>query len=232
MAALNVVKTRLENEGLGDFCLEMHSQKANKRQVLDELNHVLNKQPSKNRVPNEVYGQINVIREKLNTYAEKIHEIREPYEKTVFEVHGILSKLEEVPELMVDFNIAPNTELESIYRLLTDLERYRNSVYKSDFHPWEGFNDESYSLELKSKVKIFLTDLSKQIGNILKLASNIEETVGLKVNTLTDLKKTIAVLDMAIHSPMPPIAWFDKNNITQVIADAKKLSRTLLLFPG
>lgn len=230
MAALNVVKTRLEKEGLGDFCLEMHSQKANKRQVLDELNHVLNKQTLKKRIPNELYGQINVIREKLNTYAEKIHEKREPYGKTVFEIHGILSKLEEVPELMVNFNISPSTELEYIYRLLTDLERYRDTVYNADFCPWEGFNDENFSLELKSHVKIFLTELVNQVNNTIESASNVEGTIGLQVKTLDNLKKAIDILDMAIHSPMPPASWFDKKNIIQIIADAKDYQESFTSF--
>ncbi|MCP3776175.1 DUF4011 domain-containing protein [Paenibacillus sp. MZ04-78.2] len=230
MAALNVVRTRLENEGLGDFCLEMHSQKANKRQVLDELSHVINKQSSKKHISNDVYGQINVIREKLNTYVEKIHLTREPYGKTVFEVHGTLAKLEDIPELMVDFNISFDTELESIYRLLTDLERYRNSVYNADFHPWEGFNDESFSLELKSRVKIYLSELSKQLSNNVKAASSIEETVGICAATLNELKKAIEILDMAIHSPMPPAGWFDKMNITQIIADAKNYQERFSSF--
>ena len=37
MAALQVVKTRLDKAGLGDFCLELHSNKTSKRKVLDEL---------------------------------------------------------------------------------------------------------------------------------------------------------------------------------------------------
>lgn len=230
MAALNVVKSRLEAEGLGDFCLEMHSQKANKRQVLDELNHVINKQTSNKRVSNEVYSQINVIREKLNTYSEKIHIVREPYDKTVFEVHGLLSKLENIPELMVDFQIKPMTELESIYRLLSDLERYRASVYQTDFHPWEGFNDESYSLELKSKVKIFLTELTKQLNNTKKIAFDIVNATGLQIETLKELKTAISILDMAMHSPMPPIGWFDKGNIAQIILDAKKYQDSFSSF--
>ncbi|MGC5776650.1 DUF4011 domain-containing protein [Paenibacillus pabuli] len=230
MAALNVVKTRLENEGLGDFCLEMHSQKANKRQVLDELNRVINKQPSKIRIPNDVYGQINVIREKLNMYAEKIHLTREPYGKTVFEVHGTLAKLEDIPELMVDFNIAPDTEIESIYRLLTDLERYRNSVYNADFHPWEGFNDESFSLELKSRINIYLSQLSIQLKNTVRAASSVEETLGIRVVTLNDLKKAIEILAMALLSPVPPVGWFDKTNITQIITDARNYQESFSSF--
>lgn len=37
MAALEVVYRRLHGSGLGDFCLELHSTKANKRAVLDQL---------------------------------------------------------------------------------------------------------------------------------------------------------------------------------------------------
>ena len=37
MAALNVVKDRLDQAGLGDFCLELHSHKTNKKALLHEL---------------------------------------------------------------------------------------------------------------------------------------------------------------------------------------------------
>lgn len=37
MAALDVVHERLRKAGLGDFCLELHSAKANKRAVIDQL---------------------------------------------------------------------------------------------------------------------------------------------------------------------------------------------------
>ena len=41
MAALEVVKRRLDNIGLGELCLELHSHKATKRAVLDELKRTL-----------------------------------------------------------------------------------------------------------------------------------------------------------------------------------------------
>src|SRR5690606_11400127 len=41
MAALEVVKRRLANVGLGPVCLELHSNKANKKTVLEELDRTL-----------------------------------------------------------------------------------------------------------------------------------------------------------------------------------------------
>ncbi|HEY1067738.1 MAG TPA: DUF4011 domain-containing protein, partial [Pirellulales bacterium] len=40
-AALEVVKRRLDQHGLGDFCLELHSHKANKIQIIQELGRSL-----------------------------------------------------------------------------------------------------------------------------------------------------------------------------------------------
>ena len=44
-AALEVVKRRLDRCGLGDFCLELHSHKANKKQVVAELGRCLELPP-------------------------------------------------------------------------------------------------------------------------------------------------------------------------------------------
>src|SRR5690606_11093754 len=41
MAALEVVKRRLDEIGLGDMCVELHSHKARKRAILDELQRTL-----------------------------------------------------------------------------------------------------------------------------------------------------------------------------------------------
>ncbi len=45
-AALQVVKDRLDKAGLGDFCLELHSGKARKKDVLDALNQRLARRPT------------------------------------------------------------------------------------------------------------------------------------------------------------------------------------------
>ena len=40
MAALEVVQKRLENIGIGPFCLELHSNKSKKKDVLEQLRRV------------------------------------------------------------------------------------------------------------------------------------------------------------------------------------------------
>lgn len=70
MAALNVVKQRLENVGLGDFCLELHSNKTQKKQLLANIERRIKRRFS---IPAAYDRQLDVLRERkaaLNAYAQ------------------------------------------------------------------------------------------------------------------------------------------------------------------
>jgi hypothetical protein len=56
MAALEVVKRRLDMAGVGDACLELHSSKANKRSILDELRRTWDLGTPKGEGPESVTG--------------------------------------------------------------------------------------------------------------------------------------------------------------------------------
>ncbi len=74
MAALEVVEKRLEAIGLGDFCLELHSNKAKKRAVLEQLR--LATEVTRDQTP-EAYemkaNQLSLLRKELDSYEEALH---------------------------------------------------------------------------------------------------------------------------------------------------------------
>ncbi len=74
MAALDVVHRRLEERGLGAFCLELHSAKANKAEVLKQLGRVWD---TKERIPEAEWKQsatkLQNIREELNELVRILH---------------------------------------------------------------------------------------------------------------------------------------------------------------
>ena len=74
MAALSVVEKRLDKVGLGPFCLELHSNKAQKRAVLKQLEDTLN--VGKIKHPQEYKAQ-----------AEKIYALRQELDQTMEEIH-------------------------------------------------------------------------------------------------------------------------------------------------
>lgn len=78
MAALSVVQKRLENLGISPFCLELHSNKAQKREVLSQLNQVLQVGKTKASVEyNQVATKVHTLRQELNLVIEAIHKKRE-----------------------------------------------------------------------------------------------------------------------------------------------------------
>ena len=91
MAALEVVKRRLDQVGLGDACLEVHSHNANKKAMIQELKRTLNQ----GRVI-ETSGAVSDLellgnlRGKLNEYAQAVNQ---PLAQTGYSAYEIFGEL-------------------------------------------------------------------------------------------------------------------------------------------
>jgi hypothetical protein len=88
LAALEVVRRRLDDAGLGMFCLEVHSHKTKKGALLSDLAQRY-KAHGTFREPRDLDRQLAIVEEKkraLTKYASKINEIIEPFQATVFEI--------------------------------------------------------------------------------------------------------------------------------------------------
>lgn len=94
MAALEVVKSRLDRIGLGDLCLELHSHKANRRAVLDELERTLQLGRPADKDVDKPAADLERSRKRLNSYVQQLHSPVSPSEQTPFELIGTLSRLQ------------------------------------------------------------------------------------------------------------------------------------------
>lgn len=73
MAALDVVKRRLDAVGLGDAVLELHSHKTNKKQVLSELSRTLHQGRPLADNPTDDIATYTHLRDELNAYCEAVN---------------------------------------------------------------------------------------------------------------------------------------------------------------
>lgn len=78
MAALSIVKKRLDDIGIGDFCLELHSNKSNKTEIVRKMLHTL-KLPEEE--PNEDYGR---RAEEIKGMIEQVQDSMDALHKTRF----------------------------------------------------------------------------------------------------------------------------------------------------
>ncbi|MEZ8381594.1 DUF4011 domain-containing anti-phage protein Hhe [Vibrio splendidus] len=89
-AALDVVKRRMDKAGLGDFCLDLHSDKAQKRLVLDDFKQRISNGPTFYHNNSQYVRELERLeraRERLQNYVQLIN--RE-WKSTGLTVHEIL----------------------------------------------------------------------------------------------------------------------------------------------
>ncbi|WNY26698.1 DUF3320 domain-containing protein [Methanolapillus ohkumae] len=89
MAALQVVKKRLDAIGLGDMCLEIHSHKAQKKAVLDELERTLKRQPPVEKNISQDLVELENLKYELNEYAKALSLKVGPIGYSVYDIYGI-----------------------------------------------------------------------------------------------------------------------------------------------
>ena len=95
MAALEVVHRRLREVGLGEACLELHSNKANKKAVLEQLREALEIRPggqSKNW--GALTQQVDAGRAYLNRHVDALHRDRHSGEA----VHDVLARFADLSD--------------------------------------------------------------------------------------------------------------------------------------
>ena len=89
MAALQVVKKRLDAVDLGDLCLEIHSHKAQKKAVLDELERTLKRQMPVEKNYSQELAELENLKYELNEYAKALNKQVGPIGHTVYDIYGI-----------------------------------------------------------------------------------------------------------------------------------------------
>ncbi len=130
-AALNVVYRRLREHGLGDFCLELHSNKAERRKFIDQLK--ASWEAAAGSAADEwidVNEQLRIRRDELNNYVEALHRPA-PSGWTAFAALGVCVSGHDdfAPEPGWDETVEHDeTALSELRQLIADLALTRKSV--------------------------------------------------------------------------------------------------------
>ena len=102
MAALGVVHRRLSRIGLGAFCLELHSHKSSKREVLSQIEAALNVARAQSPQQWDSHAaKLGQSRAELNQYVEALH-ARHATGQSVHQVMGRLIALGDGPRVSFD----------------------------------------------------------------------------------------------------------------------------------
>ncbi len=168
-AALEVVKRRLDNVQLGDFVLELHSRKASKRQIIEELGRVMNASyPPAPKFDLDA-RELEQLRARLNSYVRLLHEPRTALEKSLFEAMSEFAPLRTAVEAPVDMSSlvsATHDQFARMQELVALLSRAASRLGDMAAHPWRGVGLSEISLDQRQKLPAKIEDLRRVIGEI------------------------------------------------------------------
>lgn len=176
-AALNVVYNKLKEVGLEEFCLELHSHKASKKQVIEELCHTL--KLAKSGISSDKAAQELRKRKEAQTslddYAKEIHAVRPYINKSFHQLHEELAACRTAPSLhfiLPDLNSKGEEYLEKAESALTRYVEYTPTVgYDYRACAWYGYANPDYSyatvLQLKEDLQA-LTSLCERLTPITR----------------------------------------------------------------
>lgn len=226
MAALEVVYKRLREDGLGDFCLELHSHKANKRQVVAELKRCLEERPVPQRSLSALeFEKLKQLKDTLNNYVIALHRLRSPLERSVYEVLSLLAKLDAAPRVSMELpepnNLTPRRlqELEEMVRRLATVWQV---IEEGEDFSWKGFSGDQFTIDLRSEMTSLLGQLMSSIDRLSLVSAQYASEIGLDIPLrLDEVEWLISVSSLLISSPGPDSSWLTHPHLDRLVAEAR-----------
>lgn len=210
MAALEVVKKRLDEAGFGDFCLELHSTKARRADVLESLKKRLQLSASgSDSIHDDLREEYDELCAELKRYTDKLHTKIGDQEWTVHDALWayLLAKSETerlgAPNSLYELELNGAESftrsdmdrrirlLEAIEQLAVQLKETYGSLYS---HPWYGMNVGNLSpfeyAALKERVEGWASAVSQLVDRV---RSNSE--LGLSTRSIVaDVQNLVSVI--------------------------------------
>lgn len=182
MAALEVVQKRLENIGLGPFCLELHSNKSKKKVLLEQLRRAT--EVTKCVPPEEFAQKAERIREtrlELDEYAQALHRPQK-CGKSLFELIGLYESMIDGAELppftAAQVSAIDKEMLEQQHITVERLIAAGKAVGHPANHPLSVIGCRQYSQTLRNTLRETVSQYRTAINKLTQTVDTFAATIG------------------------------------------------------
>ena len=204
-AALDVVKRRLDKVGLGDFVLELHSRKAGKRKILEELDRTLRTDyPAFNQAAPDA-EMLKSTRSRLNEYVRVLHEKITPFEMSLFEAMGkcaLLRDAAEAPFAVPDITTWDRSRFDQVEEKVKLFSRAAGRIGNPSRHPWRGVGLREVPLHIRQQLPVHLAKLHEAIQQTLISGSTLAQRLqATPPASRQDAQQLIDVVKAILNAP-------------------------------
>ncbi len=231
-AALDVVKERLDQTGLGDFCLKAHSHRGNKRELLAQLEKSLNtsQAPATTSFESDL-KHLAELRTWLDKYPDILHRERLPLHRSVFQIHGELANLFDHPNLIFPFEGVSQVDVDQFRKTLTALQNLgaMSEVWENyEIHPWRGTLVQVFSFQNQTDIQSHFSEFIKCLTELEAVSVQLGEVFGLKPpSNWVEVKPFLQSVAHAVDTPFPPTNWLQHPDIVPLTKAAKEAQKVL-----
>lgn len=197
MAALEVVKSRLDRIGLGKFCLELHSHKARKKDVLQELESSLKEIQEDELDIDRQLNRLEALRKQLNEYNRALHQPLYKIRLSPFQLFGMKEtaekKFSEIPVIRIPSpeDITPEQWEESIIEL-ENLSKLSQLLPPLAENPWSGTDPGMILPPTIREIEQLIVETMHNLDLFRKKVREFEDEYGIKHSrNFYELDKTI-----------------------------------------
>jgi len=228
MAALQVVYRRLQEVHLSDFCLPLHSHKANKKEVIAEIGQSLDLQLKK--VKDEAISDLytlDIERQRLNKYVGDLHSQVDPLGMSIYQVYGILSNLASASEIAFDLHGIEKITKEQLLAMQYGIVEYASAIDKmrDGFreNPWHGSNVKVVTYDLKEKISSNFTLLANEIADLHEVGQILKKEYSFDLlRCWNDFVIVTEILSTAVKMSGIPVEWILNEDLDSLLTEATK----------
>jgi len=217
-AALDVVANRLGDVDLRDLLLELHSARASRAEVAAEVGRTLEEQieyedggfPSVARTVQET-------RFRLNSYANALHEVREPLGMTVHQVLAEIERLATSPVLPsgpIDPTTASEADLEQLAAQVTRLSDAWAPIEHPHEFVWQSSTVRTFGLTERQRVLDTVAAAAAATERLDTLERSLTEELERALPRDDTEREAIAAVGSLAKQPKAgPIEWLTADDL-------------------
>jgi hypothetical protein len=206
-AALNVVSSRLARVGLGEFCLDVHAEKASKAAVLKQIGDAINASTRLVPEPDTSHHLLQGVREKLTSYIRSAHQPVAPLGMKPYDAIGWLEKVRQSPR--VPFGLPVETvsrnAFEDTEQALREFMAVAEPIGDPRQHPWRDTRRTFYTVEDLQVIEESLIRTSNALETVIRLSREASLMLDRPmIQHFTEVKPLVELAEVIACSPGAP----------------------------
>ena len=253
LAALEVVRSRLDAIGLGDFCLELHSHKSQKKRVLEEINKRFYRFREKPKDIDIEIAHYEKLKELLALHARKTNKPWKNTQKTPHEIFMLATYYRSIfvpsPDLFHPEGYDGSNYTIAIHRRNEDqiqqyclayraIERQLGTDATLQEHPWYGVKNSDLQFFDTERVKETLTAWTQSLETLDLNIKEISVKMGCEQNqvaeTSIELDEFLGELDkipeLYGNELLETLSVLDEKRVEEANDYLKLVDRTQALY--